>query len=130
MAHKNAEALLKSHTVYAQDNLHEQDAWIGMVTDICEESKTNIEKMQQYFEQYRHFSSEIIESIKVKAAARVMLTIERKRSYTSHIYRYGNDCPQLVTQELFGPLTPAKYCTHSSYLAHPDSRAQTFGANG
>jgi|MDTB01.1.fsa_nt_gb NhaP-type Na+/H+ or K+/H+ antiporter len=132
MAHKNAEALLKSHTaVYAQDNLHEQDAWIGMVTDICEESKTNIEKMQQYFEQYRHFSSEIIESIKVKAAARVMLTIEREKVRILRIFISMETTALNWSPKSCLVLSPPQiYCTHSSYLAHPDSRAQTFGANG
>ena len=102
-----------------------------MVTDICEESKTNIEKMQQYFEQYRHFSSEIIESIKVKAAARVMLTIEREKVRILRIFISMETTALNWSPKSCLVLSPPQvYCTHSSYLAHPDSRAQTFGANG
>ena len=77
MAHRNAEKLMKERIHQGVD--HQKDTWARIIDEICLESESNIQKMVNYFEKYRNFSPEIVEAIKVKAAVRVMLTLEREK---------------------------------------------------
>jgi hypothetical protein len=77
MAHRNAEKLMKERI--HQGVNHQKDTWARIIDEICQESESNIQKMVKYFEKYRNFSPEIVEAIKVKAAVRVMLTLEREK---------------------------------------------------
>ena len=53
LAHKNAEALLKSHLQLNES--YDQDMFVKVVDEIVAESTINIKKMRDYFEEFRAY---------------------------------------------------------------------------
>ena len=68
---------MKSHLQLNES--YDQDIFVKVVDEIVAESTINIKKMRDYFEEFRGISEDIIESVKIKAAVRLMLIIEQEK---------------------------------------------------